>query len=234
MDPEETKEEVQGEQKEAEQKQEATIPKDRFDEVNTKLKNAEEANAMLGQQMALMKANQPRSAPQAEFDIYKKVGLDLEDENEMPTAKQLKAINDHNQKQLDAKLEHIRFLQDHPDFAQLVGTSEQLRMRQMAEPLREAIKENPALLATIQSSPNPTIAAYEVAKLHQKNTEEGESKKVTKKEAKDAIDEAVENANRTKSSSNVKGGGALSEEGRYASMSDEQFVAQAIANGAQI
>ena len=89
------------------------------------------------------------------------------------------------------------------------------------------------MMAMIQTSSNPQLAAYNIAKLYQKNKAEG--KTTTKKDAKEAIDEAVENANRVKSSANTKGGGAgLSEEGRYEAMSDEEFMKLAATHGAQL
>ena len=75
-------------------------------------------------------------------------------------------------------------------------------------------------------------AAYEIAKLHQKNKSEGV--KTTKTDAKEAIDEAVANANRVKSSANTKGGEALSEKGRYEEMSDDEFAKLAATHGAML
>jgi len=72
--------------------------------------------------------------------------------------------------------------------------------------------------------------AYQIAKLHQQNKAEG--KTTTKKDAKEVIDEAIANANRVKSSANTKGGEALSEEGRYANMSDPDFLKLAASRGA--
>ena len=81
----------------------------------------------------------------------------------------------------------------------------------------------------IAQSGNPRLAAYEIAKLQMSRTA---NKPVKEDEAKNAIDEAVANANRVKSSSNAKGGEALSEEGRYASMDDKAFLELAHKHGA--
>ncbi len=220
---------------------EETVPMSRFDEVNTKVSGLEETNAAQAQQLALLKANantNQQQAPQA-FDIMAHVGLDVNDEEAIPTAKQLKQINDYRQGQLDSRLSEIAFKLDNPDFAQVVGTEEQMRSGQFAKPLADAIRDNPALLATIKGSSNPKVAAYGLAKLYAKQQDEAATKekdatKITKKDAKNAIDEAVENANQVKSSSTVAGGAALSEDGRYANMSDEEFIKLAHSQGATI
>jgi hypothetical protein len=208
-----------------------TVPKERFDEVNTELSSMKEANALLQQNMALLKANAPAQQPaKEEFDIYKHVGLNPDDPEDIPNQQQLKEINKYNKGVRDQQIAQIRFLSDHPDYSELVGTAEQIQTGQFAEPFKEAIRANPSLMAMIQTSANPQAAAYEIAKLHQQNKAKGE--KTTKKDAKEAIDEAVENANRVKTSANTKGGEALSEEGRYEGMSDEEFMKLAASHGA--
>jgi len=220
----------------AEGAKETTVSMARFEEQEAKLKAAEQTNLLLEQQRILTEANAPAAAAAPKFDIFKEAGLDVDSEDVViPDAKQLKMILDHQQKTMNAQLSQLRFLAEHPDYPDVVGTVEQVRAGQFAEPLAEAIKANPALLPTILNSPNPQIAAYEVAKLHAKQADGGT---VTTKEAKAAaaaaIDEAVKNANRTKSSSVVNAGSALSEEGRYAAMSDEEFVELARKSGATV
>ena len=48
------------------------------------------------------------------------------------------------------------------------------------------------------------------------------------------LDEAAANATRVKSAGNAAGGGVLSEAGRYANMSDEDYMALALSRGADL
>ena len=205
-----------------------TIPKDRLDEVNAELATQKEANALLQQNLALLKANAPQQPAAEAFDIYKHVGLNPDDPEDIPNQKQLKEINMYQQRVRDQQISQIRFLADHPDYSQLVGTADQVQTGQFAEPFKEAVKADPTLMAKVMSSKNPALAAYEIAKLYHDN----KGKKPTKTEAKEAIDEAVANANRVKTSANTKGGDALTDEGRYESMGDEEFIDLAAKHGA--
>ncbi len=226
-----TEGQVAGEgQVEGAEKTPETVPYDRFKEVNDKLKASEEREQTLSQQVAVIQANMPTPGqrPQPDpFDIYKKVGL--EDPEDIPTVEQSRKINAYFQSQTDAKLAEIRFLQEHPDFTELIGTEDQIRMGQYATPIREAVKNNPALISMIQNSKNPPLAAYELVKLYQKQKPGTE---IDTKKAQATIDEAVANAGRIKSTSNVRGGSALSEEGRYAKMPDGDFLKLARSHGA--
>lgn len=225
--PEETPA-VQEEKKEEPQ----TVPKERVDELTAENASLKEANSVLQTNVALLNANKPQQQPAAEpFDIYKHVGLDPDDPDDVPNQKQMKAINKYNQGLLQGEANQLRFQMDHPDYSKLVGTVEQIRSGQFQEPFREALKD-PALLAMFQNSQTPQITAYVIAQLHQKNAEKG--KPTTQTEAKAAIDEAVEAANRVKTSANTKGGEALSDAGRYESMSDEEFAVIAAKNGAVV
>jgi hypothetical protein len=123
---------------------------------------------------------------------------------------------------------------DHPDYSQIVGTAEQIRTGQFAEPLKQAIKANPALMATIQNSADPQAAAYAIAKQQVNKTAAGDTTKTTKTEAQAAIDEAVANAGAVKTSANAKGGDGLSEEGRAANMSDAEFMKAFNASGGDL
>lgn len=227
----EPKEEPKAEPKEEPKEESQTVPKERLDEATAELTSQKEANALLQQNMALLKANAPAATPAAPaFDIYKHVGLNPDDPEDIPTQKQLKEINKYQEGVREQQIAQIRFLADHPDYTELVGTAEQIMAGQFAEPFREAIKANPSMMAMIGTSANPQSAAYEIVKLYQKNKSEG--KKTTKSEAKEAIDEAVENANRVKTSANTKGGEALTDEGRFESMDDEEFIKLAATHGA--
>lgn len=208
-----------------------TVPYERVEEMASKIKQLEEQITMNQQQLALARANPPqgREAPAPQFDIFKEVGL--EDDEDVPNQGQLKQIFGHYGTMFSRQLADIAFQQAHPDYAELVGTADELASHKYAEPFAAAIKLNPALLTMIAKSADPRLAAYEVAKLQKSKTPE---KSVEIDEAKEAIDEAVKTAARVKSSANTKGGGQLSEEGRYAKMSDADFVALALSNGASI
>lgn len=210
-----------------------TVPKERLDEVNAELKAQKETNAALQTNVALLRANtqQPAAKTAEVFNIYKHVGLNPDDPDDIANQKQQKEIDAYHQGIYNTQLSHIRFLVDHPDYPQLVGTDEQIRIGQFQEPFTEALKD-PALLTMFQTSPNPQITAYVITKLHQKNKAEGTQ--TTTQEAKDTIAEAVKNANRVKSVSNTKGGEALSDEGRYEEMTDEEFIKLATPHGAVV
>lgn len=235
-----TEGQTEGQQTEAEAKaageaagEPKTVPFDRFQEMVDKVKQLEEQALVVQQQQALAKANpvQGQQVQQPQFDIYKEVGLDADDPEDIPNQGQLKKIFDHYGTVFSRQLADIDFRQTHPDYAQIVGTFDEIASGKYAAPLAEAIKKNPALLHDIRLSPNPKVAAYNIAKLQLKKPE---GKTVTTDEAKVVIDEAIKNAERVKSSANAKGGEALSEEGRYAKMPDPEFVKLALSHGAQL
>jgi len=236
---EEKTEENQVEQTESVEKtgdEAQTEAPDRIKELTDKVASLTEQISTMKETAAIAKAN-PIAAPtqptQPQADpldvIFKEAGIDLDDPDEIPTQGQLKTILKNVATVYDRRLAEMSFFQLHPDYAQLVGTQDELASGQYAAPLAAAIKKNPALVQQIQKSADPRLAAYEIAKLQKdKKTTE----KVDTEEAKNAIEEAVENANKVKSSSNAKGGGGITEEGRFASMSDGDFLKLAADNGA--
>jgi len=203
-----------------------TVPYERFQEVVDEVKQLKEQAEMAAQQVALARANPPQQE-QKEFDIFKEVGL--EDEDDVPTVKQHRQILNHYATVFDRRLAELAFQQAHPDFAELVGTADEIASGKYAAPLAAAIKQNPALMRMIAKSDNPRLAAYYVAKLQKSKTG---NEPIKKNEAQNVIDEAVENANRIKSSANTKGGENLSEEGRIAKMDDKDFLKLAREHGA--
>ncbi|NVL90731.1 MAG: hypothetical protein HWN69_07030 [Desulfobacterales bacterium] len=201
---------------------------ERIQELTNELKAEKESKALLEQNIELLKANAPPPKEVEQFDIFKHVGLNPDDPEDMANQGQLKAIINHSTGALREQLNQMRFMIEHPDYADLVGTTEQIRAGQFGEALSAALKANPALLATIQTSNQPQVAAYSIAKLYKQN----KGQQTTEDDAKQAIDQAVQNANRIKSSSNTKGGAALTGENRYVAMPDAEFVELAIQNGA--
>ncbi len=225
-------EEQTGTEKKAEETvAEETVPKARFEEIMAQKNAAEERVTTLTQQQLIIQANQTKPAEKKPFDIYAHVGLDPEDPDDIPNQKQLKQIQDYKSKQIMGQIAEVQFLSTHPDYNEIVGTDEGIRVGSFAPPLAKAIKENPALLNLIVSSPNRREAAYQIAKLHVEKT----TKTVDTTDAKNTIEEAVKNAQKVKSSSNVAGGsGVLSEEGRIANMAEDAFLTLARANGATV
>ena len=203
---------------------EEMVPKARLEEVESKLKTAEEQGKLRDQQQALIAANQQSQQPaKVPFDIYKHVGL--EDDDDIPNVAQKKAIDKYYQDQTNRAIFDLQFMATHPDYKDIVGSPE---TGQYAEPLKEAITKNPALIPLITQSRNVRAAAYEIAKLHVKKPEE----KVETVDANKAIEEAAKFAKTVKSSSNAPGGDVLSEEGRVAGLTEEAFYAMAVKNGA--
>jgi len=206
---------------------------ERIQQLTKEVEEQKQANSLLQENMALLQANAPQPGQQPaeeKVDIYKQAGLDPNDPEDIPNQGQLKNILTHHMGQISGKINQLAFMAEHPDYSEIVGSAEQIRLGQMAEPLKEAIRKNPALIATIQASAQPQLAAYSIAKLHQKNKDQGKS--TTKTEAEQVIDNAVANANRVKSASNTKGGTALTGDSRYEAMTDAEFVEIAKANGA--
>ncbi len=218
-----------------EKTEEKTGSMERIKEEQAKTKTAEEAAALATQNAQIAIANTPKKDAKEPFDIYKHVGLDPEDPEDVPTQAQLKQINAYNKQQNDLQIEQMQFLATHPDFNEIVGTQDNLVAGKFAPPLAKAIKENPALIRVIMGSNNYREAAYQIAKPYFDATKAAKkTDKDDKGAAADAIAEAVANAGKVKSSSNVAGGGVLSEEGRIASLSEKDFLELARANGATV
>lgn len=215
--------------------EEKTVSMERFKEEQAKTKTAEEAAALATQNAQIALANAPKKEAEKPFDIYAYVGLDPDDPDDVPTQTQLKQIDAYNKNQNQVQIEQMQFLATHPDFNEIVGTQENVTASKFAPPLAKAIKENPALTGVILNSKNPREAAYQIAKPYFDATKAvKKSDKDDKGAAADAIAEAVANAGKVKSSSIVAGGGVLSEEGRLANMSDEDFLELVRANGATV
>jgi len=220
-----TEGQTEGETKEVEAKEPQTVPIERFQEMTDKVKLLEEQVVNAQQQMAIARANQSQKEPAAKFDIFKEAGLT--DDDDVPTVGQYKQIIEHHATVFDRKLADLAFHQSHPDFAEFVGTADEIASGNYAAPLTAAIKNNPAIARMIGESPNPRMAAYNIAKL-----QKSKAAPVKTDEAKQIIDDAKANSERVKSSSNTKGGEPLSEENRYTSMDDADFLKIANRNGA--
>jgi len=223
---------------EATEKSEETKPemvsKERMDEVTTKNRELEEQNELLRQNQALISANTVAAPQTKQIDPFEAAGLDPNEPNESATQEQHKKILGHYMGGVRSEIDQLRFVADHPDFPALVGTAEQIKTGQWAAPLMKAIKANPTLMSTIVNSANSYAAAYSVAKIQADKDKEGDKTKTTRTEAQQAIDEAVENSNKVKTSANAPGGEGLSEEGRTANMSDAEFIAEFNKSGGQL
>lgn len=208
---------------------------DRIKELTDQVSDLKGQISTMAETAAIAKAN-PMVAPtqpaQPQADpldaIFKEAGLDADDPEEILYQAQFKKILGTVATVFDRRLAEMSFFQTHPDYREIVGTQDELASGQYAAPLAAAIKKNPALIQQIQKSADPRMAAYEIARLQKTKPAE----KVDTEEAKNAIDEAVENAKKIKSSANAKGGGGLTEAGRFADMSDGDFLELAADNGA--
>ena len=160
--------------------------------------------------------------------------MDPDEPKDIPNQEQQKKIDAYKDAVFNQKIGQLRFVADHPDFPKLVGTAQQIQTGQWAEPLMKAIKANPTLMNTIVNSTDPYAAAYGVAKLQADKDVEGDKTKTTKNEAQQAIDEAIKNADKVKTSANAKGGEGLSEEGRTEHMSDAEFIKAFNASGGDL
>lgn len=199
-----------------------TVSMERFEEVNAKLKAAEDKNDVQQQNMALIAANATPAPKVEEVDPFKEVGL--EGPEDIPNVGQSRKILSHYIGGVKNEMAQIRFQAQHSDFSQIVGDDEHIQSGQFSPPLMKAIKVNPLLLDQIKSSRNPSAAAYKAAlQFAEKKTKKDET--TTKTEAQVAIDEAVANSKTVKTSANAPGGNeGLSEEGRLAKMSDADFI----------
>jgi len=210
---------------------EEMVPKARLEEEAAKTKAATEKAELLQANQELIQANAAAAAntPKAEaFDIYKKVGLNPDDPEDIPNQAQQKEINAYFQQQENFQQSLIHTRLDHSDFNKIVGTSSQIRSGLYAEPLAAAIKADPTLRTQILNSANPYETAYRFAKAYKKET--GDPKTDAEKE----IDEAVAESKRVKTSANAAGGDGLSEAGRTANMSDADFVKEFNAFGGDL
>ncbi len=214
---------------------ETTVSMERFEKKEAELQTAKDQAALATKNAQIAQANVQPAKKAEQFDIYKHVGLDPDDPDDVLSQSQVKLIDEYNRQQNKVQLDQVQFLVSHPDFNEIVGTQENLATGKYAPPLDKAIKENPALVGVIMNSPNLREAAYQIAKPY------FDAAKTTKKSDKDdaaaaaqEIADAVANASNVKSPSNAPGGGVLSEEGRIAGLSEGDFIKLARENGASI
>lgn len=210
-----------------------TVPKDRFDEVNNEVASLKEKIELMEQNSAIAAANAPQQAgEQAKpFNIFEQA--EVGEDDDMLSVGQAKKIVEYTTKTQQAQIDDLAFHVARPDYHDLVGTPDMVKQRKFAPPLAAAIKEDPTLLPTIFASQNPKMLAYSVAKA-QAGKQATTPKVETKDEAQKAIDEAVANAERVKSSATVRGGSPLSEEGRYMNLDNAAFVELARSHGANV
>jgi hypothetical protein len=211
-----------------EESKEEMVPKSRLDEVQATLEAEKEAAAQQAQQYNLILAQQQQNSKSKDQapDIFKELGI--EDDEDVLTVGQHRKLINHQMQLFGSLINDLQFQVSHPDFTELCGTMDQIRAGQWAQPLKDAIMKNPALMTTITSSANPKEAAYQIAKTAVKKAD----KTVDTTEAEEAIKKAAEDAGKIKSTSNVKAAATLSEKGRYDEMDDEEFLKLAAKNGA--
>lgn len=210
-----------------------TVPKERFDEVNNEVAALKEKVELMEQNSALAAANAPQqTAEQAKpFDIFEHAEVGQDDDT--ISVGQAKKIVEYTTKTQQAQIDDLRFHVERPDYYDVVGTPDKVKLGQFAAPLAAVFKETPTLLTTMLSSRNPKKAAYELGKAAAANQATA-PKAESKDDAQKAIDEAVANAERVKSSATVRGGSPLSEEGRYMNLDNAAFVELARSHGANV
>ncbi len=211
-----------------------TVPKSRFDEVVAENQTLKEQANLAIENAKIANANRQPPKEQKPFDIYAHVGLDPEDPDDVPNQGQLKLINQHFANINKQAAVETQFLATHSDFDTIVGTEDSLATGKFAPPLQKVIETHPALLRVILNNPpeHRREAAYQIAKSHSEKTAPAVDNDAVAAAA--AIKEAVDLAGKPKSAGLASGGGVLSEEGRIATMSDQDFVALMIKNGADL
>ncbi len=192
-----------------------SIPYERFQEVNNKVKELEQQVQLSRQQIALYQANMQNAQAQQPQQQVPNFYEGLEDDDVMTVAEAKKATQAMVQ-QFSSAINELQFLVQHPDYHQLVGTPQQL-----GEPLKQAILKNPQIMTEIRYSPNPMLTAYNYAKMAQMSMQDGKQQQQQPNQTAAA---AIQAASRPGSVSMVANRGALNAANRFAAMSDEEFA----------
>jgi len=226
--------ETEGQQESNQQAESTTVTKERFDEVNAKLAAVEETNALLQQNMALAAANANAARmPQQPTDEYEAAGINISDpDNDVLTVSQQRKLDAYRNKVRATETAELHFKLDHPDFALIVGTPEQIAAGQYAKPLQDAIKDNPTIGAKIGASANPRAAAYSIAKLYSQRSSSPAA--TAADEASAVIKDALAAADRPGSASAASGQAGLDQANTIRNESDADFEKrkQAVIDGA--
>jgi len=179
--------------------------------------------AVLREQLDRVSTAKPNQPTQA--DLFKAMGIEVEDDDDYLTAGQMKKVLTGLVGQITQAMTAQQTQSQLPDFKEIVGIQVGNTF-QYAPPLKRALDNNPALAQILQSSPNAALLAYEIAKndpeyLASKNQKGKSAEQIAaeKAEAKIAA------ANKKVSISAAKGGGQLDSIAAVKAMSDEELRA---------
>jgi len=213
---------------------EPMLPKSRYDEANTRAQAAEEKAELLQQQMLMMTTAQqynpqvqPQQSQQASTDPYD--GFEDDDYVSVAAArKSQQAFATQIQQQVNQQIQVSGFQAGHPDYAEVVGTQNQLTGQfEMSPHLTTALTNNPAMTQLLKSQQHPLAAmqlAYQLAT--------SEKAKVAKNQSQQTTTYQQQNARITASAqtaimpgSAVGGSGEINNEAAASGWSDAEFAA---------
>lgn len=180
----------------------------------------EEQNRILQEQIALIQANAPQQTSQQIQDFFSQKGMRDDDFIQVGTIRQQQ--QDYAQKLMMA-LNYQNFLNQNPDYSEVVGTMDAKGRFNCAEPLKETMKQNPALHGLDNALMNfPSIApiVYQLAK-QVKQIKELNERVSASTEHQSQLEIAQKIA--PMSSAAAGGGGAMPSESVIANASDDSF-----------
>ena len=185
----------------------------------TELQSVRDQNALLSQQQAT------QTKPQEQVSLSKAVAKQLGIDIELATPEEICQINEGVLQITSGQQAEQSFIDIHPDYAQVVGTTLPSGQFQAAPPLLRALKGNPALSSALQTSPTKAVLAYSIAcQDPQYLTELAEAAKSDDTKAAEKAAEKIKAANQQLSVSAAKGGGNLDQAAAIAAMSNEEFL----------
>ena len=208
----------------------ATVPYSRFEEANATAKAAQEAaqNAQghIAQLQAQIQAQPQGSVPQP-TDPYSQTvrQLGLQDEAYLTTDQQGQVFNSMFQA-ISVQQADASFVESHPDYAQVVGTSDATGRFIPAAPLQRVLAKDPQLGQAINNSPQGKRLAYSIAiadSEYQESLKKGTSPEaIAAADAKAVVEAAARQASISAAGT---GGGTLDKAAVVANMSNEEFKA---------
>ena len=146
-----------------------TVPYSRFEEANTAAKEAKEAAKAAQETLAQLQAQNQilaqRQAPQEPTDPFARTvkRLGLQDETYLTIEQQGQVFN-AMMTEIAVTQADASFMSSHPDYSEVVGTSDRFGNFIPAAPLQRVLTQNPQLRQAITTSPQGKMLAYELAK----------------------------------------------------------------------
>lgn len=190
------------------------------DEV-AKRQAAEDQIRMLQNQLDLIQANAPQQQTTQQIqDTFSQYGLN---DGDLVQVGHIRRQQQEHAQRLMTALSYQNFLNQNPDYSDVVGTVDATGRFKCAEPLKEAIQQNPALRGldnAIVSFPSLAPMAYQIAK-QAKQLKELNEKISASTEHQSQLEMAQQMA--PMSSAGAGGGGAAPAENAIAAASDESF-----------